>query len=101
MALAGCAAFAGFAALALAMDRHFEDLLGRGRKPGKLRPCLRAGGALGLAASLLACLAADGATQGWVLWLGVMTAAAMAVVLLLSYAPRKIQEAAARGKTTS
>lgn len=31
----------------------------------------------------------SGAAQGWLLWFGVMTAAAMAVIVLFSYASRK------------
>lgn len=94
LAFAGLAACLGFAALALAMDRHFEGCFGRGRQPGRLRPFLRVGGALGLAASLLASIAARGAAQGWVLWFGVMTAAAMAVVLVLSCAPATLPRSA-------
>ncbi|WP_298924483.1 DUF3325 family protein [uncultured Ramlibacter sp.] len=83
------AAACGFAALALAMDRHHEDAFGRGRTPGAARRWLRAGGSAGLLVSLLASLAVQGPTQGWVLWLGVLTAAALAVVLALSYGPRR------------
>ena len=91
--LAGAAcitAFAGFTALALAMDRHFEDLFGRGKSMGPAqRNGLRAAGTLALVLSLWACLASHGAGQGWVLWLGVLTAAALGVVLLLSYGLRR------------
>lgn len=83
------AAFAGFTALSLAMDRHYEDSFGRGRNAGAARPWLRAGGVLGLAVALAACLAVQGRTQGWVLYLGVLTAAALGVVLLLAYCLRQ------------
>ncbi|MES2584693.1 MAG: DUF3325 domain-containing protein [Pseudomonadota bacterium] len=87
-----CAAFSaalgGFTALSLAMERHFQDSFGRNRTPGRWVPWLRAAGMCGLVVSLLVCLAVQGATQGWVLWLGVMTAAAIAVVNVLSFAPR-------------
>ena len=86
---AWCTAFSGFAALGLAMDRHHEDSYGRGSSPGPRRPWLRVAGALGLLLSLAACLAIQGPTQGWVLWLGVLTAGALAVVGVLSYAPRR------------
>lgn len=88
LAVAWCAAVAGFFLLALAMDRHFEDRFGRGRDPAGARLPLRISGIFGLAASLLACLATHGASQGWVLWFGVMTAAVIVVVLALSYVPR-------------
>lgn len=86
-----CAALAGFIALSLAMDRHWAQLRGRGAAPAKAqRRRLRGAGAAGLLASLLACLAARGGAQGWVDWAGVLTAAAMAVVLLLTYGPRRL-----------
>ena len=83
-----CAATAGFGALSLAMDRHFEDIHGRGTSPGAKRRWLQLAGSLSLLASLLACLAAQGSAQGWVLWCGVLTVAALLLMLLLSYAPR-------------
>lgn len=83
-AVAWCTAVAGFFSLALAMDRHFEDWFGRGRGPARARLPLRTAGISGLLASLLACLATHGSSQGWVLWFGVMTAAAIVVVLALS-----------------
>ncbi|WP_374608621.1 DUF3325 domain-containing protein [Diaphorobacter nitroreducens] len=87
--LACITAFAGFTALALAMERHFEDLFGRGKSMGAAqRMGLRTAGAVALALALGACLLSHGASQGWVLWLGVLTAAALGVVLLLSYGPR-------------
>jgi hypothetical protein len=86
---AWCTAFSGFAALGLAMDRHHEDSYGRGSSPGARRPWLRVAGTLGLLLSLAACLAIQGPTQGWVLWLGVLTAGALVVVGVLSYAPRR------------
>lgn len=88
-AIALCSAMAGFVTLSLAMDRHYEDSAGRGQSPGKKRPWLRVGGAVGLVASLAASLVLQGSAQGWVLWLGVLTASALAVVLLLTYAPRR------------
>jgi len=83
------AALAGFAALALAMDRHFEDSCGRGREPGRMRPWLRVGGSAALLLSLAASLSLAGPAQGWVLWCGVLTADAWVLALLLSYAPRR------------
>ncbi|MDW5441946.1 DUF3325 domain-containing protein [Polaromonas sp. SM01] len=85
---AWCMAFSGFAALGLAMDRHHDDSYGRGTSPGARRPWLRGAGTLGLLLSLAACLALKGPAQGWVLWFGMLTAGALGVVGLLSYAPR-------------
>ena len=83
------AAFGGFVALSLAMDRHHEQVFGRGvGLPTRRRRALRAVGTGGLAVSLGACLAAHGPSQGWVLWAGVLTLAAMGQVLALAFAPR-------------
>ncbi len=82
------AALGGFAALGLAMERHFQDSFGRNATPGRWRPWLQVAGVAGLVLSLGACLSVQGPTQGWVLWWGVLTAAAIAVVAVLGYAPR-------------
>jgi len=92
---AWCTAFSGFAALSLAMDRHHEDSYGRGSSPGARRPWLRVAGTLGLLLSLAACLVIRGPTQGWVLWLGVLTAGAVVVIGVLSYAPQRAAKLAA------
>ncbi|WP_311223808.1 MULTISPECIES: DUF3325 domain-containing protein [unclassified Acidovorax] len=90
LALALSSCLAAFAALGLAMDRHYEDSYGRGKEPSPgLRRALRLAGTAGLLLSLWACLKAAGTSQGWVFWFGVMTLSALAVVLVLSYAPRR------------
>jgi hypothetical protein len=81
----------GFAALSLAMDRHWEALHGRGNLPGdRQRNLLRWAGIGGLLLSLLVCLFMWGASQGWVAWAGTLTAAAIGLVLMLSYAASAI-----------
>ena len=84
------AALAGFAGLSLAMDRHWEALHGRGSSPGDKTRWLQACGTAGLLLSLAASLALKGATQGWVMWLGALTAGAVVVVLTLAYHARRI-----------
>jgi hypothetical protein len=85
------AAIAGFAALSLAMDRHWEQLHGRWSEPAiPARQWLRAGGTLGLLVSLGACIALRGAAQGWVTWAGMLTLAGVALALTLSYAARGV-----------
>lgn len=84
--LALALAWAGFAALALAMDRHHRQVL-HGLPPPRQRLLLRAAGALGLAGSLLACVAHAGWSTGAVLWLGLLPVAAVPVALALVYAP--------------
>lgn len=87
--LAFSSALTGFAALSLAMDRHHEDCHGRGNTPGQAqRRGLQTAGTLALLVSLWAAIAVDGPAQGWVLWLGALTASALVTVLTLSYAPR-------------
>lgn len=87
---AACAgALGGFLALSLAMDRHHEDAYGRGTTAGRRRPWLRAAGAALLVLSFCASLGLKGPTQGWVLWFGMLTAAALATVGIASYAPRR------------
>ncbi len=78
-------AVAGFASISLAMDRHYQESLGRGRSPGGKRLWLRLGGGAGLAVSLAASLLLQGLSQGWVLWFGALTVAALAVVAALAF----------------
>lgn len=88
--LAGlCFAYAGFAALALAMDRHYADAFGRGESLAPaLRRAMQWAGSLGLALSLLANVATAGWAFGGLSWLGVLTLSALALTLLLAYVPR-------------
>lgn len=89
LALVFAASLAGFCALSLAMDRHSEDVYGRGSSPGTWRRWLQLGGTVLLCLSLAASLQAAGSAIGWVLWLGALTAAALATVGLLGCAPRR------------
>lgn len=82
-------AFLGFVALALAMARHHEQMLG-GRPDLRFRSGMRLGGALLLAVSAVPCVVAYGWSVGLTWWLGVLTAAAMPLVLLLTYRPKAI-----------
>ncbi|WP_166454847.1 DUF3325 domain-containing protein [Duganella aquatilis] len=89
MVAALASAVGGFTALSLAMDRHWEALHGRGNLPtGRTRRTLRRSGAAGLLVSLLVCLDVWGGSQGWVAWAGMLTAAAIGMVLVLTYAAR-------------
>ena len=78
---------AGFVALALAMERHHRQVWQRApsRKQCMLLRCF---GITGLGAALAACVAHAGWATGTVIWLGLMTVAALAVALVLSYRPR-------------
>jgi len=80
--------YAGFTALCLAMERHHEQVFGQRWIPPGRRRLLRIAGLLLLLASPLPCIAAAGWGVGSVLWCGLLTAAALPLVLLLPYAPR-------------
>jgi hypothetical protein len=92
LALAGLgSALAGFLCLGLAMDRHWEQLHGRGTEPRPaLKRWLHLGGIGGLVVSLLACIALRGAGQGWVAWAGMLTVAAVALALTFTYGTRGV-----------
>lgn len=81
-------AFAGMAGLALAMDRHHEQVTGRAEVPRTRRLVLRWVGGLLLALSQAACIVAWGATVGVTAWCGFLTAGGLLVGVLMTYAPR-------------
>ena len=86
MLAAFCLAYAGFAALALAMERHFEDLFDRAIGPAHQRPLRIAGwSALGLSLWL------SGITYGWsyglVEWIGMLAIAGLVLIWALTYRP--------------
>ncbi|MFM9926450.1 DUF3325 domain-containing protein [Variovorax sp. H27-G14] len=88
-ALLGLAlAFAGMAGLSLAMDRHYDQLTRLREAPVRHRLTLRVAGAVLLAAAIVPCVMAWGATVGTVAWLGLLSAGALPVALLLPYRPR-------------
>ena len=79
--------FAGFAALCLAMDKHFNELLGRKPGPGQLR-LLRGLGWLLLALSLMLAVHLRGWAYGLVEWLAVLMAGVTLWVFGWPYQPR-------------
>jgi len=81
----------GFTGLSLAMSRHWEGQHGRGSEPTPVQlRWLRLLGIAGLLVSLLACLFVWGSAQGWVAWVGMLTAAALSLALTLTYAARAV-----------
>lgn len=88
--LAIALAYAGFAALCLAMERHHGEVFGTRRIPPRRRAVLRPAGWALLAASFPVCIAGWGWTLGPVAWCGALTAAALPIVLLLPYRPRAV-----------
>ncbi len=80
-------AFAAFTVIAASMDRH-QDQLGTDRlQPARLMAWRWCGFAL-LAVSLAPCLLRWGPSVAVAAWLGLLTFAAMALALLLTYAPQ-------------
>lgn len=91
-------AYAGFAALALAMDRHYADAFGRGESPPPgVRRGMQLAGSLGLVLSLAVLVTDSGWAFGILYWLGMLTLAALMLALLLAYVPRLGLWAAAPG----
>jgi hypothetical protein len=80
---------AGFAALALAMDRHHQAVH-RTRPNRRRKRLMQLGGAAALILSLAASIVAWGPVYGGVGWLGVLTAGAAPVLLALTYAPHRL-----------
>lgn len=85
--------FAGFAALALSLDRHHRDALAARVPAGRALPMRAAGWAL-IALSLAAAIAWEGWNFGPVQWIGALTGAGLLVVLVLSYRPVWLRPAA-------
>lgn len=84
------AAMSGWLALSLAMARHWQNLHGHGTAPTpQQRRTLQAAGAAGLLVANLACLFVWDGAQGWIAWLGMLTAMALAAAWALCYAPRR------------
>ncbi|HWK70083.1 MAG TPA: DUF3325 domain-containing protein [Burkholderiaceae bacterium] len=81
-------AFAGWATLGLGMDRHYADIHKREKELiPSMRRRYRLGGALALIASYMVNTHLEGWAAGSVLYLGTLTAAALPLVLTLTYAP--------------
>lgn len=87
LALALSPALGGFAVLSLAMSRHQESLTGTTLSRPTNRG-LQAAGSILLCLALTACIWHWGGPIGVVAWLGILTAAAQALVLVLRYLPR-------------
>ncbi|MGL4316030.1 MAG: DUF3325 domain-containing protein [Pseudomonas sp.] len=78
--------YAGMAALCLGMDRHHQQVWSR--KAPRLQRGLRLAGWLLLGVALWPCIRAWGSSVGVVIWFGLLTGAALLLVLLLPYRPK-------------
>lgn len=82
-----CLVYAGFSALCLAMDRHYEDVFQRALSR-RLRLMLRVAGWSALALAL--CLSAGvwGWTYGLTEWVGMLSIAGLLLIWILTYQPQ-------------
>jgi hypothetical protein len=87
-------AFAAFTLIAASMDRHQDQLGTEHLQPARLQ-AWRLGGYALLALSLAPCLVRWNASVAVAAWLGLLTFAAMALALLLTYAPQFARRVAA------
>jgi len=85
---------AGFAMLSLSMDRHQEKVL-RQSLTGTLNHGLKIAGMALLLLALTACMVAQTESVAAIIWLGLLTFAALCVAALLSYWPRALLPASA------
>jgi hypothetical protein len=96
MTIAACLfAFAGFVLLALSMPRHRARVFGAGSAPPA--PWVRVAGWLLLALSFAPCLAVSAFSLAVLRWFGVLTFAALAVVMSMTYRPVLLRRAASAG----
>ncbi|QAR33460.1 DUF3325 domain-containing protein [Geovibrio thiophilus] len=80
--------FSGLAALALSLDRHWQQFRA-GIPAAKDKIILRTAGWLLLAVSLVPCAAHWGTAIGLSAWFGAASVSGSVLVMLLSYAPAK------------
>ena len=82
-------AFFGMAWFALALKPHWEQARGAQLSASNARR-LRLWGALSLLLSLFGCLAADHASMAVLVWVMALSCSALAVAMMLAYAPRSL-----------
>lgn len=92
--LALALSFAGMAALAFAMERHYERLTGARVLPPALAVQLRCLGMALVPFAALPCVWAWGTTVGCVAWLGFLSAGALGSAAAIGAAPRVAARAA-------
>lgn len=80
---------AGFATLALAMDRHHQAVH-RTRPAKRRKRLMQLGGSAALVLSLITSVLAWGLAYGAIGWLGMLSAGAAPVLLVLTYAPHRL-----------
>ena len=81
-----CLVYAGFSALCVAMDRHFEDLFDRAI-PRQLRRCLRVAGWFALVLALYLSAQVWGWSYGLVEWIGMASIAGLILIWFVTFRP--------------
>lgn len=99
LALAYLSSVAGWGWLALAMEGHWPQVRGGELPARRQRQAMQALGAASLLLSLLACLRADHASMAALVWVLMLTAAALTVTFTLSWRPRLLAPLAAWVRT--
>lgn len=85
---ASLASYGGFACLALAMPRHWAEARGQRMDVVPHRRWLRPCGFLMLGVTYALCVHRDGTSFGSLLWVVLISAAAIAVALTLAWRPQ-------------
>lgn len=78
----------GLAWLALAMQVHWQQVLGQRLLPARTATVLRAMGVAGLLISMVICLIVDHASMAALVWIMSLAAAALMVAFMLTWRPR-------------
>lgn len=81
----------GFAWLALAMDVHWQQVVGPVARNARSVTAVRAGGVTALAASLALTLLADNASMAALVWIMALAAGALLVAFTLSWRARVLR----------
>ena len=89
--LAGISCLVGFAWLALAMNAHWQQVMGTSAPSTQVRIKLRLLGGLGLLLSTVLCFIADRPSMAVLVWIMFLAAAAPSVGMLLSWRPQLLR----------
>lgn len=81
----------GFALLALSQARHLARVLEQNRPPAPSHGAQRATGFIAIGLCLPACITAQGASFGSLLWILLLSTAAMAVAFTLTWRPQYLR----------
>ena len=90
LAMGYALAYAGMAALSLGMQKHYAQLHADAELPAGRKTLLKVMGWGALALALLPVIHGWSVAMGLVIWTGLVSVAALNVVLVLAYAPRRL-----------